>query len=99
MNTTTHENLVILFTYLVLVLCDVFMYGLRRLSRVEVISEILKIKNMKFFHLLFSCVVVFMYGIRNQWKQPSYPVESFKNTLKSCPRIKMKTSKQCENTY
>ena len=36
MNTTTHENLVILFTYLVLVLCDVFMYGLRRLSRVEV---------------------------------------------------------------
>ena len=37
MNTTTHENLVILFTYLVLVLCDVFMYGLRRLSRVEVI--------------------------------------------------------------
>ena len=32
--------------------------------KIKVISEILKIKNMKiFYHLLFSCVVVFMYGI------------------------------------
>ena len=48
MNTTTHENLVILFTYLVLVLCDVFMYGLRRLSRVEVHTSMHNIESVHF---------------------------------------------------